>query len=583
MSQPDTPVTERVARWGPLNSESAIKRALDEAEADERDAEHQAKRAREEKNALQEMLASRRENRSASVVRGAGLRRKEESDDEEDAPTPPPPPSPMEQAPEPRVEAAAAKPAQRAPRAAAAAARPSPPTNDNDSVAKSRALVESYTFKELQRELKSRELRAAGKKQELKARLEGALVAELAAKEAVPMEEDVVEAPAPAAPPSSSTSDEEVPKRPRRRIIDPESGDEDEDEEIVEAPPPRAPAPRSSTWATVREDSSTADAVRGLFGQINKSRIGLEVCWLATNTSGPVAGVDCVLQVAAAFGGRARFSQYLTTTTDPDRDAFREHGLDAAKLESLGAVSPKVALSGLHEFLEKEGGDKRIMFVGDEGLCSRTVPILVHQMKLAGLDTTILEEAQFLDLARVAPDAIAGDVDGHNLTRDQLYERFTGQNLPRNASDANTRTFMICATMAELLKSMDWTFEAAAVTAVGADAVPGLLPSEEASSSSEEEAPRISSTRFDDAHWRGRTRNGGAWVYAQRATDLAAEWGIDVADISRLAGSSSQQPSPALAAKYEVQRLRVRSRTDCAKIRGEATRDAAFEARLDAV
>ena len=77
MSQPDTPVTERVARRGPLNSDSAIKRALDEADADERDAEHQAKRAREEKNALQEMLASRRENRSASVVRGAGLRRKE--------------------------------------------------------------------------------------------------------------------------------------------------------------------------------------------------------------------------------------------------------------------------------------------------------------------------------------------------------------------------------------------------------------------------------------------------------------------------------------------------------------------------
>ena len=56
MSQPDTPVTERVARWGPLNSESAIKRALDAAEADERDAERRAKRAREEP--LQETSAS---------------------------------------------------------------------------------------------------------------------------------------------------------------------------------------------------------------------------------------------------------------------------------------------------------------------------------------------------------------------------------------------------------------------------------------------------------------------------------------------------------------------------------------------
>ena len=57
-------------------------------------------------------------------------------------------------------------------------------------------LVESYTFKELQHELKFRELRAAGKKQELKSRLEGALVAELeASKTATPMEE-VIAAPA---------------------------------------------------------------------------------------------------------------------------------------------------------------------------------------------------------------------------------------------------------------------------------------------------------------------------------------------------------------------------------------------------
>ena len=83
----------------------------------------------------------------------------------------------------PRVEAAAAKPAPRAPPAAAAAARPSPiTTNESDSVAKARALVESYTFKELQRELKSRELRAAGKKQELRDRLKDALLAENAPK-----------------------------------------------------------------------------------------------------------------------------------------------------------------------------------------------------------------------------------------------------------------------------------------------------------------------------------------------------------------------------------------------------------------
>ena len=61
--------------------------------------------------------------------------------------------------------------------------RPSPiTTNESDSVAKARALVESYTFKELQRELKSRELRAAGKKQDLQNRLKDALLAENAPK-----------------------------------------------------------------------------------------------------------------------------------------------------------------------------------------------------------------------------------------------------------------------------------------------------------------------------------------------------------------------------------------------------------------
>ena len=91
--------------------------------------------------------------------------------------------------------------------ALAAAPAPAPTTGDEEDVAvveaRIDALVKGYTYKELQRELKSRELRAAGKKQELKARLEGALVAELeAAKEAAPMEEDVVEAPAPAPAPN---------------------------------------------------------------------------------------------------------------------------------------------------------------------------------------------------------------------------------------------------------------------------------------------------------------------------------------------------------------------------------------------
>jgi len=62
-----------------------------------------------------------------------------------------------------------------APRYAELAARP-----------KAREIVESCTYKELQGQLKSRGLRAAGKTAELKARLEGALVAELTAEALAP-------------------------------------------------------------------------------------------------------------------------------------------------------------------------------------------------------------------------------------------------------------------------------------------------------------------------------------------------------------------------------------------------------------
>jgi len=118
---------------------------------------------------------------------------------------------------------------------------------------------------------------------------------------------------------------------------------------------------------------------------------------------------------------------------------------------------------------------------------------------------------------------------------------------------------------------------------VGAAAVPGLLPSEEASSSSEEGATRISSTRFDDAHWQGRARNGGAWVYAKGAWDLANYWGIDGGEISRLAGNTECKPAAHLAAKYEVKRLKDYDREGHLRDLNKAACDAAFHARLDTV
>ena len=99
----------------------------------------------------------------------------------------------------------------------------------------------------------------------------------------------------------------------------------------------------------------------------------------------------------------------------------------------------------------------------------------------------------------------------------------------------------------------------------------------------EEEARGLSSTRQDSSHWRGRELNGDAWVYADSMSDLAKKWGIDSSEISRLAGVAKRQPSARLAAKYEVEQLRERSYAECSAVSNDARRDAAFEARLDAV
>ena len=131
----------------------------------------------------------------------------------------------------------------RAARAQAAADRATPAAvAGSDSVAKARALVESYTFKELQRKLKSRELRAAGKKQELTARLEGALVAELeAVKESAPIVGRL--------------------HRDDNLIDVDDPSEEEEDKEVVEAPLAPAPVPEKSTLATRKDEDATVGRV----------------------------------------------------------------------------------------------------------------------------------------------------------------------------------------------------------------------------------------------------------------------------------------------------------------------------------
>jgi len=132
------------------------------------------------------------------------------------------------------------------------------------------------------------------------------------------------------------------------------------------------------------------------------------------------------------------------------------------------------------------------------------------------------------------------------------------------------------------LEAMDMTFDALAVAARLADAVPGLLLEEAEASSSEDEAPRVSSVRFDGACWRGRPRKRRAqWVYAATAPDLGDALGISAGSISRLAGASKGAPSAAQAAKFEVEQLQALSKMRGTAKSNKASCEAAFNARRD--
>mmetsp|Transcript_17982 Transcript_17982/g.51249 ORF Transcript_17982/g.51249 Transcript_17982/m.51249 type:complete len:656 (+) Transcript_17982:77-2044(+) len=375
--------------------------------------------------------------------------------------------------------------------------------------------------------------------------------------------------------PSPSGDGAEAPVKRRRRIIEESS---DEDEEVAEAPRPSEPA--LPEWP--RSSSTVCAALRGLGAQIEASKVGRKVIFLDVKSSGEDPKVDCPLEVAVALDREDRFSTLLAHTVDPSDAAVKAHGLSAQKLRELNAPTPKEAYSRLLAFLSERAPDENVLFVGHENLCSKAVPILVRGLRECELPTTLFEKATYLQVAGMLPGGVVGDEEGLNLSRDDLYEALTKKRVPAAASRADVSNFANLVVLGCSLKIMGWDFDAVAVGARLADAVPGLLLEEAAASSSEEEALRISSEPFDDACWRGRKKTRGAqWVYASTGKDLADAWDIPEVSISRLAGVSTTAPSAAHAAKFEVEQLHARSRRECAAKSSEASRDDAFHARRD--
>jgi len=375
--------------------------------------------------------------------------------------------------------------------------------------------------------------------------------------------------------PSPSGDGAEVPRRRRRRV--PELSEE-EDEEVAEAPRPSEPA--LPEWP--RSSSTVCAVLRGLGAQIDASAVGRLVVFLDINTSGDGCEMECLVEVAVALDRERRFSTLLDSTVDPSDAAVRQHGLSARKLRELKAPKPVDALSRLLSFFSQHAAGKDVLFVGHENLCSRVVPMLVRTLRECELPTTLFERATYLEVAGALPSGVVGDEEGLNLSRDDLYEALTKKRVPAGVSRADVSNFVNLVVLACSLDVMEMNFDAVAVGARLADAVPDLLLEEEAASSSEEEAPRISSTPFDGAHWRGRERKRGAsWVYASTKDDLGDAWDISSAAISQLAGVTKQKPAVHLAAKYEVEQLKVRSKTEGLQKCYEESREAAFNARRD--
>ena len=375
--------------------------------------------------------------------------------------------------------------------------------------------------------------------------------------------------------PSPSGDGAEAPVKHRRRIIEESS---DEDEEVAEAP--RSSEPVLPSWPSAPR--TAAAALAALARGIKDSRVGRTVMFLAANASGDVAEHDCPVEVAVAFDARRRFSTLLAHTVDPSDAAVRKHGLSAQKLRDLNAPTPKEGLSRMLEFISKHDKGQDLIIVGHDELCSHTVPMLAAALRECNLPTTVLEESSFLEVASIVPDEVVGDEEGLDLSRNDLYEALFRENVPDRASRADVSNYVSLMLLAGSLETMGMTFDAVAVAARLPDAVPGLLLEEAEVSSSEEEAPALSTTRFEGACWRGRPRTRGAqWVYARRAEDLGDAWDISSASISKLAGVTKSKPSKAVAEKYEVQRLRELTHKEISATGNDQRRDAAFHERRD--
>ncbi len=321
--------------------------------------------------------------------------------------------------------------------------------------------------------------------------------------------------------------------------------------------------------------------------QIIDSTFGFATFFIDLSVTGQ-QHCDRVVRVALATGDDGvTFSRYLKPIVSVAPDAYKYHGLDEAKLDELAACDATEALSDMVAFIEEQSNGRPTLVVGWNPAFA--LSCLVETMKDCNVSTEVLVGASYLDVKKVAPDAVVKDIGNAaalSKTLPELFADYTSVRHPTQHHDAAVRVAMIFVVFACLLELKGWAFDAAAALAQGPEAIPRLLeePSVEVPDS-DDALPPTSAVRRENDCWRGVDKRTGEETFSIDANGLATKWGINrqnISDLSRIHKITRPKPHVVeLAKRYEVEQLHRRTHQERGKMFGRAKLLAAWDARRD--
>ena len=332
----------------------------------------------------------------------------------------------------------------------------------------------------------------------------------------------------------------------------------DSDEDMA---PSAASAPSFAKFPGASEEV-TASAL-ALNEQMKESTFGFATFFFEASVTGQQR-CDRVVRVALATGDSgATFSRCLAPIVSVAPDAYKYHGLDEAKLDELGACDATEALSDMVAFIEEQSNGRPTLVVGWNPAFA--LSCLVETMRDCHVSTEVLVGASYLDVKKVAPDAVVketGSTAELSKSLKELFADYTSVRHPTQHYDAVVRVAMIFVVFARLLEFKGWAFDAAAGIAQGAEAIPRLLegPSVEVPDS-DAALPVTSNVQRPVDCWKGVEKATGKVTFSINRDGLAKKWSLDGARIGGLSRiDTTTRPWPyllELSKKYEVERLRV--------------------------